>query len=570
MKYFLILIILLLLPIVSAQEYHIPLLAVKETEEGFEGSRADLTLEIQEGKGRIFLDTYPLTKLDTQMSTRFAKEISCTHTEKNCNNYDFIYTIKSNSIIVGGPSAGAATTLLTITALENLNLRDDIAITGTINSGGLIGPVGGVKEKIDAALDNGIKTVLIPHGENIEVNISNKTLTIIEYGEQEGIEIIEVVTIEEALAIATDKIIIKSNKTLERDETYLKTMKLVSEDLCKRTIELKNILIERKLNKEQQETFEQVVNLTKRKDAAMQNEKYYSAASYCFGANTKLSYLDMLTKNITIEDEIANTESKIKKAEEIIDNKNIKTITDLETYMIVKERLIEAEDNINQIEEQDNITDKIYYLSYAIERLNSAISWSAFFDTGEKEFIMNKKELQRSCIEKISEAEERYEYISLLLEMEFESTKKEIDLARLDLENNDYELCLFKASKAKANSDVILSMFGVEESNLYDFNEKKLEVIKQNIIEEQEKGNFPVVGYSYYEYANDLKDKDIYSSMLFAEYGLELSNLDMYFEEEKSNPKINIEINEALLLLIVFIAGILTGMKINSFYNKIK
>jgi uncharacterized protein len=570
MKFFLLLIFLLILPVVYSNEYHIPLLAVKETTEGFVGSRADLTLEIQEGNGRIFLDTYPLTKLDTQMSTRFAKSISCDNVEKDCNDYDFIYTIKANSVIVGGPSAGAATTLLTISALEQLNLRDDIAITGTINSGGIIGPVGGVKEKIDAALDNGIKTVLIPHGENIEVNNSNNTenISLIEYGLREGIEIIEVTTIEEALTIATGKIIIKENKTLQRSETYIKTMKLVSEDLCKRTIELKNNLAKKTLNEEERNTFENAVNLTKRKEEAIKNEKYYSAASYCFGANTKLSYLDMLTSNITIKDEIKSTKSKIKKAEDIIDKKSIKTITDLETYMIVKERLIEAEENLNKIEEQNNQTDKIYYLSYSIERLNSAISWSAFFNTGEKEFMMNKEELQRSCIDKISEAEERYEYLGLLLEMEFDSTKREIELAKLDLENQNYELCLFKASKAKANSDVILSMMGIEESKLSEVNEKRLEIIKQNIIEEQEKGNFPVVGYSYYEYANDLKDRDIYSSMLFAEYSLELSNLDMYFKEEQKNIKLNIEISEALILLIVFIAGILTGIKIDRVYNK--
>ena len=57
------------------QQYHLKLLAVQENSNGtLTGSDADLYLEIQEGSGRVFLETFPLTKLDTQISTRFAKD----------------------------------------------------------------------------------------------------------------------------------------------------------------------------------------------------------------------------------------------------------------------------------------------------------------------------------------------------------------------------------------------------------------------------------------------------------------------------------------------------------------
>ena len=97
-----------------------------DLENGFEGSTADLYLEIKNGRGRVFLDTYPLTKLDTQMSTRFAKEIACSKTDYNCDKYDFVYTIKSGSVIIGGPSAGAAITLLTIASIEGLEDRKSV------------------------------------------------------------------------------------------------------------------------------------------------------------------------------------------------------------------------------------------------------------------------------------------------------------------------------------------------------------------------------------------------------------------------------------------------------------
>src|SRR3989344_3725653 len=101
----------------TQEPLHMTLLAVREDGENFIGSTADLYLEIQEGKERVFLDTYPLTKIDTQISTRFAQEIACNYFDINCNNKDFIYTIRADSSIIGGPSAGASIAALTTAGL---------------------------------------------------------------------------------------------------------------------------------------------------------------------------------------------------------------------------------------------------------------------------------------------------------------------------------------------------------------------------------------------------------------------------------------------------------------------
>src|SRR3989338_1456622 len=142
---------LLLLPTVLAKQGHMKLLAVKETEQGYEGGIADLYLEIKPGSGIVFLETFPLTRTDTQMSTRFAKAIACDIIEKDCDDIDFFYTITAYSAIIAGPSAGSSIAVLTVAMLDDLKLNEDYAITGTINSGGLIGPVGGLKAKVEAA-----------------------------------------------------------------------------------------------------------------------------------------------------------------------------------------------------------------------------------------------------------------------------------------------------------------------------------------------------------------------------------------------------------------------------------
>ncbi|MBW2997857.1 serine protease-like protein, partial [Candidatus Woesearchaeota archaeon] len=141
---------------------HIKLLAVFQEDEVFKGSPADVELEIKDGTGRVFLETIPLSKVDTQISTRFAKEMACKFADVDCSRYDFFYTIKSPAGIVGGPSAGGAISALTVAMLKDLEVDQEAAFTGTINSGELIGPVGSLKEKLVAAKESGIKTVLIP------------------------------------------------------------------------------------------------------------------------------------------------------------------------------------------------------------------------------------------------------------------------------------------------------------------------------------------------------------------------------------------------------------------------
>ena len=106
-------VLVFLLPAVSAEKGHMRLLAVTDTGEGDIGGIADLFLEIKPGSGRVFLETFPLTKIDTQISTRFAKEIACSFGDFDCNNFDFFYTITAGSSIIGGTSAGSAIAVLT-------------------------------------------------------------------------------------------------------------------------------------------------------------------------------------------------------------------------------------------------------------------------------------------------------------------------------------------------------------------------------------------------------------------------------------------------------------------------
>jgi ATP-dependent Lon protease len=61
-----------------------------------------------------------------------------------------------------GPSAGAAMVTAIVSALTGIEVRRDIAMTGEVNLRGYVTEIGGLKEKLLAALRGGIRKVLIP------------------------------------------------------------------------------------------------------------------------------------------------------------------------------------------------------------------------------------------------------------------------------------------------------------------------------------------------------------------------------------------------------------------------
>ena len=91
-----------------------------------------------------------------------------------------------------GPSAGAAMATAFVSALTGIAVRGDVAMTGEITLRGEITAIGGLKEKLLAALRGGIKTVLIPK-ENA------KDLQDIPDNVKQGLEIIAVRWIDEVL-----------------------------------------------------------------------------------------------------------------------------------------------------------------------------------------------------------------------------------------------------------------------------------------------------------------------------------------------------------------------------------
>jgi ATP-dependent Lon protease len=91
-----------------------------------------------------------------------------------------------------GPSAGVAMTVAMVSVLTGIPIRKDIAMTGEITLRGRVTAIGGLKEKLLAALRSGVKTVLIPQ-EN------EKDLADVPDNVKGALEIVPISTADEAL-----------------------------------------------------------------------------------------------------------------------------------------------------------------------------------------------------------------------------------------------------------------------------------------------------------------------------------------------------------------------------------
>jgi len=106
---------------------------------------------------------------------------------------------------IDGPSAGGILTVGVLAALLGAPIRGDMTMTGTISPDGSIGPVGGIALKLQAAAEQGYRTVLLPVA-NMQVRNpdTDEVQSAVEVGKRLGLEVRSVSNVQEAFTLFTD------------------------------------------------------------------------------------------------------------------------------------------------------------------------------------------------------------------------------------------------------------------------------------------------------------------------------------------------------------------------------
>ena len=160
------------------------------------GDTLQIEVNVMPGKGEIMLTGQlgDVMKESARAGISYIRSVSKKYAiaEDFFEKHDIHVHIPEGAVPKDGPSAGITMATAMLSAVTGKKVRADLAMTGEITLRGRVLPIGGLKEKLLAAKNAGIQTVLIPKENTADVEELSSEIT-------KGLEIITVETMEEVL-----------------------------------------------------------------------------------------------------------------------------------------------------------------------------------------------------------------------------------------------------------------------------------------------------------------------------------------------------------------------------------
>jgi predicted S18 family serine protease len=159
------------------------------------GNMVTVTIRLVPGSGNEYIRLLPYAGISTQQSIKMGLEYSRYKSDSEYSDCDVLVDFGPLPYgeYIDGPSAGIAIAVMSYALFENLTIRDDTLMTGSVDSYGTVGSVGGLYEKARAAVANDARYFITPY------NTIYESLTLDRLEELYGIKIIEVKTVDEAI-----------------------------------------------------------------------------------------------------------------------------------------------------------------------------------------------------------------------------------------------------------------------------------------------------------------------------------------------------------------------------------
>ena len=160
------------------------------------GDTLEIEVNVMPGEGEILLTGQlgDVMKESARTGISYIRSVSKEYgiDEKFFKEHDIHIHIPEGATPKDGPSAGITMATAMLSALTEKKVRADIAMTGEITLRGRVLPIGGLKEKLLAAKNAGIKTVLVPKENETDVEEISAEIT-------KGLEILPVSHMSEVL-----------------------------------------------------------------------------------------------------------------------------------------------------------------------------------------------------------------------------------------------------------------------------------------------------------------------------------------------------------------------------------
>jgi len=508
-----------------------------------------------------------------QGSARLAVKVASTlvrndeDSDINPDNYDYYFVVRTDSPIIGGPSAGGVMTVAAVSLLKNWELDNQTVMTGMINPDGSIGPIGGITYKIDAAYSVGATRFLIPKGQDkytqmkttteenngwIRTVTKPVTIDVSDYAmENYGIEVNEVADINDALEYYTgQRFEFQESDTPITTEDYNTSIKPLASRLLKETrdtyqnaskkFEESSIpnyfpnYYRNDVKKELDKAFDSLEDAEKWYNESL----YYTSTSKSFQSliysqfvSYSCEYYDNDGSEGWIDNLLDEVDSLHKNVSKEAKNEPVTGFVTLQTVGAAQRRASEAGAYLEQakdIYENQGFTsfsgvmDFLYSIAFVVER-SKTVSWwieigtNKFNDTGK----ISNSTIENLALEYIEEAKQSVFYSNVLLgelgssysdSVGYLSEANElVNTAQDDLDNGYSKAALFESLEALVKANLAIELIGTNSEEKLDM---ASENANNNIVKIRKQGIEPVLSVSYYEYAESLRNESAYDSAL--------------------------------------------------------
>ncbi len=533
--------------------------AVAQLQNGsYYGVLTEVNVTMMNGTGNVFVVTTPLTQLDMQGSAKLAVEVAGMLTGRDVSKYDFLFQVKADSPIVGGPSAGATMCIAAICLLENMGTNNNVIMTGMINPDGSVGPVGGILEKGEAAGRAGMHYFLIPKGQGIEyktveerngpfviyrkvpVNVSQVLY------DRYGLIVKEVEDINDALSYFTNHTFAEatSDKPILTADYYQTIMKPLAQKVIQQANEsyhnasaafqMASIPVGNWLYNPRaivSNGLDDAEKALKDAERAYNNNFYYFSISKAFQSmiNSRFVIYACAYYNGTSFDTLhQEVEKRVENSLKAAEAAEIDGMTTLQCVGAAQQRALDAMDYVNRSGQRT--LDEIYYLAYAMERSKTVYWWLNLSRDFNESYEVNETWIKGMAENYYEYAQNIYSYAQILSEETGYSGKyvgraKDL-LEKAGEEKEEYPAAsLFNSLESIANSNLAIEMVGVDSSTIYGKLNRTAQMASYSIQRARNMSIEPILAVSYAEFGRSFEQDDVISSLTYYKYAYMIANM---------------------------------------------
>ncbi len=543
--------------------------AVGEGKNGYFGVITHINVTMMNGSGNVYFAASPLTQIDMQGSAKLAVDVACALAGVDKSKYDFLFYVKSDSPIVGGPSAGATMTVATLALLEGINLNDSVAMTGMINPDGSIGPVGGILEKGEAVAKAGKKLFLIPKGQMIEYVTNYTRHGWVVIGHREAINVSQVLYKKYGL-------VVREVEDINEAFYYFTGYKFPEEKSSKpiTTYDYRSIMkpLAKKIINEANESYmaakhefgnasiptgsfffnpkgyiwnklDESKNDLKNAVVAVNNAFYYYGISKAFQSmiNSRfVSYACRFYENDDVATIYKNVSKAVNDSYKFARDSIINGLISLQCVGAAQARAMDAMALLNEsrqewqsfmkykgtiYEDDSKALQALYDLAYAMERSKTVYWWANLSKQFNETNTINESAIRVIASRYYDYAKQIYAYAQTLVQ-ETGSNSGFISNAKDLLDKAGKQMDVFPASslfnslESIANSNIAIEAIGGLTNEKLN---RTMQMASYAIIRARNESIEPILAVSYYEFGKSIESKS--DALIYYKYAYMIANM---------------------------------------------